>query len=198
MSSNDDYLGQAAQMLVDAVNLKHELATADAPVYGVPAVVPVPLPNAPYSHDAMVALMVANPCWSHAQFAAHFGRTESWMSSVLASEAFQQALDPRRHLVADPSLTATMEERFRALAVRSVSVIQKKLESAAVSDLVLMQAASISIKALGMGQKAPAEAPALPAPSSESVAEKLLRAMDERDRRKANAQAVDVEAHDVE
>jgi len=154
---------------------------------------------AAYTHEAMVELMVANPNFSHTELAAHFGRPASWMAAVLASEAFQQCLDAKRHLVADPSLTATMEERFRALALRSVVVLQDKLNSSEVADFVVLKAAEIGVKALGMGQRAP-ETPALPAPtnSSESVAEKLLAAMDARDKlRTIEAKATEVVDVDV-
>jgi hypothetical protein len=160
----------------------------------VPEAPQLPVAKASYTHEAMVALMVENPNYSHGQLASHFGRPASWFSAVLASEAFQQVLDSRRHEVADPSLTATMEERFRALALRSVTVLQEKLNSSGVSDLVVLKAAEIGVKALGMGQRAPE----LPAPvtnnsSSESVAEKLLAAMDARDRQRT----VDVETVEV-
>lgn len=150
------------------------------------AVLPPPLPiaQAHYSHEAMVDLMVLNPQYTHAQFAAHFGRHPSWTSAVLASDAFQQALDLRRHEVLDPSLTATMEERFRALALRSVTVLQEKLNTTGVSDLVVLKAAEIGIKALGMGNAPPPLLPTLPSSSSETVADRLLAAMDRRDQQR--------------
>ena len=148
----------------------------------------------PYSPGIMVQLMIDNPDWSHAQLASHFGRLPSWTSTVLASDAFQTALDSRRHEVADPSLSATMEERFKGLAIRAATVLQEKLNGQGVSDLVVLKAAELGIKALGMGHK-PSETPQLPSPtnSSESVAEKLLAAMDARDR----ARTIDVETVEV-
>ena len=153
-----------------------------------------------YSHEAMVQLMVDHPEYSHAQLAHAFGRPPSWISTVLASESFQAVLDTRRHEVADPSLTATMEERFRALALRATTVLQEKLNSPGVNDLVVLKAAEIGVKALGLGQR-PAEPAALPAPvnSSQTAAEKILAAMDALDARReaAKAEAVDVEAREV-
>jgi hypothetical protein len=142
----------------------------------------------------MVQLMVDNPSWSHTRFASYFGRQPSWMSAVLASDAFQQALDGRRHEVADPSLSASMDERFKGLAIRAATVLQEKLNSTGVSDLVVLKAAEIGIKALGMGQKQPeAPKPEAPQNSSQSVAEKLLAAMESRDRMRT----VDVETVEV-
>lgn len=156
--------------------------------------VPQPSPFPLYSPQLMVQLMVDNPAWGHADFARHFGRSLGWFSSVLASQAFQDALDPVRHLIADPSLTASMEERFRALSLRAVGVLQDKLESPNVQEFLVLKAAEIGVKALGLGSR-PAEVPALPSPknSSESVADKIMAAMDARDR----ARTVDVETVEV-
>jgi len=150
--------------------------------------------SVPYTPERMVQLMVDHPDWGHKELAAAFGRLPSWTSAVLASDAFQQALDMRRHEVADPSLSATMEERFKGLAIRAATVLQEKLNGQGVSDLVVLKAAELGIKALGLGQKAP-ETPQLPSNqnSSESVAEKLLAAMDARDR----ARTVDVQTVEV-
>lgn len=147
-----------------------------------------------YTPQAMVQIMIDHPDWGHKELAEAFGRSPSWTSAVLASDAFQQALDTRRHEVADPSLSATMEERFKGLAIRAATVLQEKLNSQGVSDLVVLKAAELGIKALGMGHK-PVETPQLPSPtnSSESVAEKLLAAMDARDR----SRTIDVETVEV-
>lgn len=165
-----------------------------------PVAVPVVSPRAGriYSPESMVQLIIDHPTWSHAELASYFGRLPSWTSAVLASDAFQQALDGRRHEVADPSLSATMEERFRALAIQSTVVLQKKLDSPGVNDLVVLKAVELGVKALGLGQKQP-ETPQLPAPqnSSQSVAEKLLEAMDKRDAERDSRRTIDVETVEV-
>lgn len=159
-----------------------------------PGVVTAPPPGTPYSHEAMVELMVAHPDWTHAEFAAAFGRKPSWFASVLASEGFQQALDPHRHRIADPSLTATLDERMRALALQSLSVLQTKLEGKEVLDLTVLKAVEIGTKALGMGQ-----AQALPAPTAapvgvDSLAERLVSALERQRRNIPAADVVDVTA----
>lgn len=173
-------------------NLVQELANESATSIALPAA-----PSAvsvPYTPERMVELMIAHPNWGHADLAKAFGRSPSWTSAVLASDAFQAALDMRRHEVADPSLSATMEERFRGLAIRAATVLADKLNAPGVNDLVVLKAAELGIKALGLGQKAP-EAPqrAVSENSSQSVAEKLLAAMDARDR----SRTVDVETVEV-
>ena len=152
-------------------------------------------PTQRYTPSAMVELMVAAPDLTHTQLAAAFGRTPSWLSNVLASDAFQQAVAPVRHLILDPSLTATMEERFRALAMRSADVLLLKLDSKEVNDLTVLKAAEIGVKALGMGQRIVQEIPVAPPIASDqlSVAEKILAAMDELDRKRTlTAKTVDV------
>lgn len=107
----------------------------------------------PYTPEAMVELMVTQPTWTHLRYAKYFGRTPGWFASVLASDSFQLVLDPRRHEVSDPSLTATLEERFRALTLRSLDVITGMLDNPKVLDATALKAAEIGIKALGLGAK---------------------------------------------
>lgn len=147
----------------------------------------------PYSHEAMVDLIVRNPGWTHKKYAAHWGKGTAWFSSVLASDSFQLELDKRRHEILDPSITATMEERFRALTVRGLEVLQDKLDSKEVSDNIVLRATEIGVKALGMGQAvAP---PTAPTGNVETLAERLISAF-ETQRRNAR-QPVTVENAEV-
>lgn len=134
-----------------------------------------------YKASTMIELMIAHPEYTHAQFAGHFGRPPAWFASVLASEVFQEALTPFKDQIADPSLTATMEERFRALAVRSVAVLQDKMNNASVDDSTVLKAAEMGIKALGMRSMAAQTQVLIQVAPVESVAERLLKAMDKRD-----------------
>ena len=133
----------------------------------------------PYSHAAMVELMVEHPTWSSKQFAAHWGKGAGWFASVLASDAFQLELDKRRGEIPNPELTATMDERFRALALRSLDVLQDKLGGKEVSDNIVLRATEIGVKALGMGQIAPA-AVAAPSGNVDTLAERLVAAFEKQ------------------
>ena len=135
------------------------------------------LPVVPYSHESLIDLMVANQGASHHKLAAHFGKTRGWLSSVLASDAFQLVLDPRRSEVQDPTITATMEERFRSLTLRSLSVLHDKMDSPECSDLVVLKAAELGVKALGMGQLAPVAAAPKELGSIDTLAERLTAAL---------------------
>ena len=104
-----------------------------------------------YSHEAMISLIIEQPLWSHSQYAAFFGRTASWFAAILATDGFQQALDPYRDEITDPSITATMDERLRAIALRSMTVLQHKLEDLKVPDETVLKGLEVTAKALGLG-----------------------------------------------
>lgn len=112
-----------------------------------------------YTHKAMVDLIIEKPELSQNEIAAHFGYTPAWISNILASEAFQAELALRREEVIDPELRATIKERFEALVIQSLAVLQKKLNQPVVSDTVALRAAELGAKALGIGGHAPPPAP---------------------------------------
>lgn len=108
-----------------------------------------------YSHDAMIDMIVANPWVSQGELASAFGYTEGWVSQIIASDAFQARLAQRKNELIDPTLRATIEERFRGLVVRSLEVLMRKLDKKDISDETALRAAEIAAKALGYGpQKA--------------------------------------------
>lgn len=114
-----------------------------------------------YTHDALIDLIIANPTWTQNQFAAHFGYTPGWISNILASDAFQVKMAGRREEIVDPEIKASMKERFAALAIQSLKVLQDKLNSTDVSATVALRAAELGAKALGLGGHA-VPAPAAP------------------------------------
>ena len=116
-----------------------------------------------YTHDAMIELIIEGGRRpggiSQKDIAAHFGYTEAWISNILASDAFQARLALRREEVIDPVLRASIKERFEALVIQSLKVLQEKLNQATVSDNVAIRAAELGAKALGVGGHAPQKAP---------------------------------------
>lgn len=115
-----------------------------------------------YTHQAMIDLIIQHPELSQNQIAAQFGYTSSWLSNIMASDAFQEALAARREEVVDPILRATLQERTKALYLQSLAVLQAKLDSPTVSDKVALAAAELGAKSLGLGGHAP-QAPVQPA-----------------------------------
>lgn len=155
---------------------------------------PTSVPVLTYSPIGMVEFLCAHPELSLKQIAAAYGRTMSWLSTIVASDQFQRALDPRRSEVMDPFFTSTMNERFQALALRSGHILLEKLNLADVSDHVVLKATELSIKALGMGIAPPVVAE--PVERKLTVAEKMQAAMDEMDKRQA-ARTLDLDLKEV-
>lgn len=108
-----------------------------------------------YTHDAMIDAIIADPTVKQNKLAEMFDRSVPWISRIIGSDAFQAALAKRREELTDPFLVATIEERFRGLAMQSLDVIAEKLQSTQNADLAL-KALDISSKALGFGARGPA------------------------------------------
>lgn len=104
-----------------------------------------------YTHEDMINFILANPWALQKEIAARYGYTEGWISNILASDAFQAAMAARREEIIDPALKATIEERFRALVIQSLKVLQDKLNQPAVEASVAIRAAELGAKALGVG-----------------------------------------------
>ena len=105
-----------------------------------------------YTHDGMIDLIVANPAITQGALARHFGYTQAWVSRVMNSDAFQARLAARKTELVDPSLVATIEEKLRALASRSIDVVLEKLDSTNSAEMGL-KALEITSKALGYGAR---------------------------------------------
>lgn len=127
-----------------------------------------------YTHEALIDLIIAHPEMTQNQLAAYFGYTPSWISNILASDALQAKMAARREEIVDPELKATIEERFRALAIQSLRVLQDKLNAPQVSDNVALRAAELGAKALGIGGHAVPKPPEFSADRLERLAERLV------------------------
>jgi hypothetical protein len=135
----------------------------------------------PTTYDSLLQHLLVNPAATPDSIAAAFGRTRGWFLSVLASDQFQLALDPHRHLIADPVITATMEERFRSLTLRALSALHSKLDNPEVSDFIVVKSAEIGVKALGMGApKRDEETPLTPSGNVDTLAERLVAALEKQ------------------
>lgn len=172
-------------------------AIADSPKKKDTAVA-LPSSSLRYSPSLMVDIIINNPDYSPKQLGEVFGRPQSWVSQVLASASFQAALDPHRHEVLNPEYAMTLEERFRALTIRSLSVLQEKLEAGKLlPDSTVLGIATLGIKALGMGQKEIEKQPSESAKnSSEMVADRIMAAMQRR-KEVENSSAIDVDVKEV-
>lgn len=94
-----------------------------------------------YTHDAIIDMIIANPAVSQGDLAAEFGFTQSWMSIIINSDAFQERLAERKGELLDPKIRASIESRLEALAKRSLDKLLEKLDNnhpVSCGDLVRM------------------------------------------------------------
>ncbi len=82
-----------------------------------------------YTHDAMIDLMISCPMISQADLAAHFGYSQTWVSQIINSDAFQSRLRARKSELTDPVIVQSIEERVSAAAQRSLDIVLEKLET---------------------------------------------------------------------
>jgi hypothetical protein len=108
-----------------------------------------------YTHDAMIDLIIANPCISQNQLAQEFGYTASWVSQIISSDAFQSKLAERTKDLVDPTIRATVEERFKGLVLRSLEILREKLDrpSAMIPDQLALRTFELASRAAGYGAK---------------------------------------------
>ena len=101
-----------------------------------------------YTHDALIDMIVARPDISQGALADMFGYTQSWVSTIMASDAFKERLAARREELIDPILLTTAKDRLEALTIRSLEVLQEKLAApvALVSDDLALRAAALGAK----------------------------------------------------
>lgn len=125
-----------------------------------------------YTHTDMIDCIIGNPGIHQNALAARYGFSASWVCQVMSSDAFQSALAARRAEIVDPALTATVDEKFRALTNRSLERLMEKLDAPQVSDQVVLRAVELGAKAMGVGGHAPAAAP--PADHLAQLANRLL------------------------
>lgn len=108
-----------------------------------------------YSHAAMIDAIIANPIISQNQLAAMFDYTPGWVSQILSSDSFQAALLERTAEVVDPTLRATVQERFKALVTRSMAILMEKLDrpTSSIPDQLAIRSLELGTRALGYGAR---------------------------------------------
>lgn len=124
-----------------------------------------------YTHAGMIDMLLAHPEMSQGQLAAHFGYTQPWICRILASDAFQAQYAARAKEMVDPTLLATVEERFKGLVLRSLEVLEEKLAkpSDEIPDQLALQSFNVATRAAGFGIK---NAP--PPPSTQENQDRLV------------------------
>jgi hypothetical protein len=105
-----------------------------------------------YSHTALIDQVIANPWMTQRDLAALFGYTESWISLVMSSDVFKEALAARRDEVVTPTVIASVEQRLEGLARQSLDRLREALDRSFDPELAL-QTAALTVKALGFGAR---------------------------------------------
>jgi hypothetical protein len=103
----------------------------------------------------MVDMIIANPAVSQNELALNFGYSAGWVSQVIASDAFQARLSERTADLVDPTIRASVEDRFKALVLRSLDILREKLDRPAqmIPDNLALRSLEISSRALGLGAR---------------------------------------------
>lgn len=105
-----------------------------------------------FTHDSLVDFIIANPTVSQRQIAVQFGFTETWVSRMICSDAFQARLAVRKNELVDPIILQSVEEKLRGLVDLSATVIAEKLEANRNPDLAV-KVLGLGVTALGYGAR---------------------------------------------
>lgn len=108
-----------------------------------------------YTHEAMIAAIIHDPCVYTDDLAEMFDRTPSWISTILHSDIFQSKLAAERERLTDPELRASLKLQFTGLLARSMEILRKKLDvpPEKVPDQLAVQVAKLAGTSLGFGVK---------------------------------------------
>lgn len=151
-----------------------------------------------YTHEALADLRILNPGMKLTELAAHFGRSPSALSTLMASDAFQMILARRREHLEEPLLREEIDARFKAVTQRSLEVLQEKLAMpvAQIPDALVLKAIELGAKGSTLPGFVAATAPA-PAPAGDRLAHLAQRLESLIPGRPAPADVVDVPARPV-
>lgn len=150
-----------------------------------------------YSHTALIDLIMANPAATNESLGAVFGRTKEWVGMVKNSDMFKEMYAQRAGELADPILSATLEQRLHMMTSRSLEVLQEKLSKRSddIPDSLAIAAANLGAKGMALGGFSSKPPPPPEAPQAgriERLAERLF-ALNTQPRQ----ETVDVEFREV-
>ena len=130
-------------------------APADSPHEKWPSGAARGIAKVRYTHDSMIDMIIADPCVTQNELAARYGYTAGWVSQIIASDAFQARLADRTGELVDPTIRATVEDRFRGIVLRSLEILREKLDkpAAQIPDNLALRSVELSSRALGYGAR---------------------------------------------
>jgi len=149
-----------------------------------------------YTHEALIDLILLNPQAPNTELARHFGCSSGHIGMLRSSDAFQAKLAMRRASDITPLLREELEARMKAVANRSLQVLQEKLAAPAadISETLALKAAEFGAKGLGMGGFGAApQAPPPPASGRlEELAKRLTDLIPDRTQGASDVQAREI------
>lgn len=106
-----------------------------------------------YSHDAMIDTLIARPHVTQGELAAIFGYSQGWVSQIINSDAFKARLAERKGELVDPLITASIDERLRSIAQRSLDKVLESLDNPMAKPEHILSTARFATEALGYGAR---------------------------------------------
>jgi len=112
-----------------------------------------------HTHNAILDFMVANPTAPLSHVATYFGYTQSWLSTVIHSDAFQARLRERQDTAFNEVVVADLRAKITGVASQAIDKLSEKLAVAAdIRDV--KDSAEMLLRSIGWGQPKAAAAPA--------------------------------------
>lgn len=104
--------------------------------------------RARYRHDAIIEALIRNPAITHGELAKQCGYSRMWIGQILASPAFKERMEKRQDRLIDPTLKSALADRISALTLRSIDILQEKLNkpSSEISDLLAVRVLEVSTR----------------------------------------------------
>lgn len=109
------------------------------------------------AHTIIIEQLLMNPGITTTALATVTGYSRNWLHKVMSSDAFQAKLAEKQKALIDPIVMATITERIKGLASRSLEVMEERMEGETISMDTALEVFQTTAKALGLGaQKAAA------------------------------------------
>lgn len=102
-------------------------------------------------HEAMVNLVIYEPRLNHGEIAERLGVRREWVGVCLASKVFKERLNERMSDLVDPTLLASISERFEGMLLRLIELINKELGKEDVPIKTTLRAFELVLRASGYG-----------------------------------------------
>lgn len=109
------------------------------------------------AHMVIIEQLLMNPGITTTALSTATGYSRNWLHKVMSSDAFQAKLAEKQKALIDPIVMATITDRIKGLASRSLEVLEERMEGEAISMDTALEVFQTASKALGLGaQKAAA------------------------------------------